>query len=76
VSLLVAAGAAVTILATGLLIGLVNALIVLACFAASGAPMMIGSIKRYVDARAADEKAARQMVKEALDESPSPSRQE
>jgi lysylphosphatidylglycerol synthetase-like protein (DUF2156 family) len=76
VSLLVAGGTAVTIMASGLLIGLVPALVVLACFVASGLPMMVGSVQRYVDERAADEKAARELAKEALDESPCANRQE
>ena len=76
VSLLVATGAGVTILAAGFLIGFVNALIVLACFAASGLPMMVGSIVRYVNSRAADEKAAQELAKEALHESPGADRKE
>ena len=76
VSLLVAGGAAVTVLAAGFLIGFEQSLIVLACFAASGLPMMVGSVARYIADRAADEKTARLETKGMLDESPSRTRQE
>jgi hypothetical protein len=76
VSLLVAGGTAVTIGAAGLLIGFGPALIVLACFVASGLPMMIGSMKRYVEERAKDEQAARELAKESLDDTPSRDREE
>jgi hypothetical protein len=66
VSLLVAAGSAVTILASGFLIGWIPALIVLACFGASGLPMIVGSVIRYINARSADEKAARELAREVL----------
>jgi hypothetical protein len=76
VTVLVAGGEGVTILASGFLIGLAPALIMLACFTAYRMPTIVGSIWRYMGVRAADEKAAAELAKEALDESPSPDREE
>jgi hypothetical protein len=70
VSLAVAVGTGITILASAFLIGLVPALIVLACFGASGLPMILGSVGRYINARAADEKAARELAQETLHVNP------
>ena len=50
-SLLVVLGTLVTLLATLPLVGLQNFLIVLVAFAASGIPMIFGSISRYMRER-------------------------
>ena len=76
VSLLVVGGVGVTVLAMTPLIGIEHVLILLAGLAAAGLPMMIGSIWRYMDARAADEKAAQELAKEALDVSSTADRKE
>lgn len=65
-SLIVAAGVAVTIAGVALIAGWQVALIVLLAFVASGTPMILGSIRRYVDARAADEARARHDARRAL----------
>jgi len=51
-ALLVVAGTLVTLLGAAVIIGLEDALVVLACFAASGLPMIVGSIARHVQERA------------------------
>jgi len=51
-SIMVIAGSAVTIAATALLNGTEAALYTLACFAASGAPMALGSMWRHAQKRA------------------------
>ena len=51
-SLIVALGCAVTLAAAALIIGLEPVLWTFICFAASGTPMIIGSISRYCRARA------------------------
>ena len=48
---IVALGCAVTLAGTALIVGLEPTLWALACFAASGTPMIIGSISRYCRAR-------------------------
>ncbi|PKN92979.1 MAG: hypothetical protein CVU44_11140 [Chloroflexi bacterium HGW-Chloroflexi-6] len=58
-SLMVAAGVGVTVLACGFLVGWQAAGIVLIGFAFSGLPMVVGSIVRYVRARAAGQKMVR-----------------
>jgi predicted MFS family arabinose efflux permease len=50
-SLLVALGVAVTLLGFAILDSNASALIALFCFAASGSPMMAGSLMRYLKAR-------------------------
>jgi hypothetical protein len=50
-SLIVALGVAIVIVAFGLVTNLWLALPLLACFVAAGAPMIYGSIARYVRAR-------------------------
>ena len=52
-SLLVVGGVLVTLAASALLVGWYNALLVLLCFAASGLPMILGSLARYARARRA-----------------------
>jgi heme A synthase len=58
-SLLVAAGVLVTVCACGFLIGWLAVGIVLLGFAFSGAPMVIGSVVRYVCRRAEAQRALR-----------------
>lgn len=61
VALLVAGGCAVT-LAGVAFVDLRAAILTLACFAASGVPMIVGDIRRYVDRReAAKRKMRREM---------------
>ncbi len=55
VSLFVVGGVAYTLLAGVWLIGLEPTLILLAAFAASGLPMVVGSISRYIRQRAREE---------------------
>lgn len=69
-SFLVATGVAATVAAAGALIGWLNVLILAACFAASGLPMILGSVVRYLRERKQDEEAARQLAKEALHDAP------
>jgi len=64
---LVVGGTVITLAATIPLIGLMAALLVLACFAASGLPMVLGAWERYTTARKQDEEAASKMAKELLD---------
>lgn len=68
-SLLVVVGCGVTVAASGLLIGLENALVVLALFGASGLPMIVGSISRYIRQRAEDEQRASELTRQYLEES-------
>lgn len=66
-SLIVALGVAVTIAGYALLVAsLAQALLLLACFVASGTPMIIGSIRRYVKAREAEYRAAQREAQEKL----------
>jgi hypothetical protein len=51
VSLFVAGGVIITLAMAWPLIGLQNALIVLALFVPAGLPMMVGSMWRYIEAR-------------------------
>ena len=48
---IVALGCAVTLAGTGFIVGLGPVLWALVCFAASGIPMIVGSISRYCRAR-------------------------
>ena len=50
-SLIVSLGCAVTLAGAGLIVGLKPVLWALACFVASGVPMIVGSISRYCRAR-------------------------
>ena len=50
-SLIVSAGCAVTLAGTSFIVGLGPVLWALICFAASGIPMIVGSISRYCRAR-------------------------
>ena len=66
-ALLVVFGTAVTLIGFGLLIGSwPMALLATACFAASGAPMVLGSWWRHVIQRAKDERSALRIVREEL----------
>lgn len=68
-SLLVAAGVMVTLLGVAAL-DLQASLITAIAFVASGTPMILGSIIRYVKAREAEEERARQDALDALISSP------
>lgn len=68
VSLLVVAGVAVTVGASIPLIGLQHAEMLLALFAASGLPMVSGSIWRHMQRRAAEEAQAQELAKRMLSE--------
>ncbi len=68
-SLLVVVGVGVTVGASALLIGLENALVVLALFVASGLPMIVGSISRYIRERAEEDRRASEMTRQLLEES-------
>ena len=48
------------------LVGLEGAAVALACFSASGLPMVVGSVSRYARGRAAAEEQARQITREIL----------
>ena len=63
-ALLVVIGVAYTILAASLLIGHFNTM--LWCFAASGAPMAVGSWVRYAQRRARERKNAHDCAREIL----------
>ena len=65
-ALLVVGGVGVTVLASAILIGWSDALRVLACFAASGTPMVIGSVWRYATERTEEEKALLNAAREEL----------
>jgi hypothetical protein len=65
-ALLVVGGVLVTLIGAAALIGIERTLWVLACFAASGTPMVIGAWERFARQRQADERAARQLAKEML----------
>ena len=62
-ALMVAVGVAVTLAAIAIICGWQVGLIALAAFAASGAPMLIGSLWRYARARHAEQKALRELAK-------------
>lgn len=59
VSMFVAGGVLLTLLAAWPLIGLQNALLVLALFVPAGLPMMVGSMWRYIEARRTHQDAQR-----------------
>ncbi len=63
---LVVAGVLFTLLGVGLATSVETAAIVLACFGASGLPMIIGSMRRHALARMQDEELGRDLVKELL----------
>lgn len=65
-SLLVVFGTMVTVGMAGFLIGWQNAIRLLMAFGASGLPMIIGSIERYVRERSEDELWGRQIAQEVL----------
>lgn len=65
---LVAFGCLVTIVGSGFVIGLNSALLVLASFTASGVPMAIGAYIRYAQKAAAEEKKAKDMILENLND--------
>lgn len=66
-SLIVSFGVAVTVAAAGPLIGWHDVLIVLALFAASGAPMILGSISRYAKERREEQALNHEIVEEMFD---------
>ena len=51
-----------------LLIGLEKALLMLACFSASGLPMVVGSVSRYARERSVEEERVRQITREILND--------
>jgi len=53
-SILVVGGVVVTLIGAAFLVGLTNALLVGLCFAASGLPMIAGSMYRFIRRRAAE----------------------
>jgi len=63
---LVAGGTLVTLIGAAFLIGPQNALLTLACFVASGLPMIIGSVHRSVRQRAQEREQSAQDAMEAL----------
>ena len=63
---LVVGGTLVTLGGVALLVGLEGAAVALACFSASGLPMVVGSVSRYARGRAAAEEQARQITREIL----------
>lgn len=63
---LVVGGTLVTLGGVALLIGLEGAGMALACFSASGLPMVVGSVSRYARARVAAEEQIRQITREIL----------
>lgn len=62
-ALAVVVGVGVTLLAAGILIGFEDVLVVLVCFAASGAPMVLGSWWRYVNRRSQERVDIRDIVR-------------
>lgn len=69
-AVLVIFGTAVTLAGAWLLIGKDNTLKVLGCFIASGTPMTVGSISRYMEARAEEEFWLRWNMSGGLEEYP------
>ena len=64
---IVAIGVAVTGLGFVIIVGSLSlGLILLACFGASGAPMIVGSVQRHVHARAREERQAREDARGSL----------
>lgn len=60
-------GTVVTLAGATLIIGLESTLVVGICFAASGMPMIAGSIARYIRQRAMEEEEARRLARELLE---------
>lgn len=65
-ALLVIFGTAITLAGGWLLIGRDNALKVIACFIASGTPMTVGSVARYMEGRAEEERFLRHWASQGL----------
>jgi membrane protein DedA with SNARE-associated domain len=65
-SLLVVCGTLVTLAAGSVVIGIDDALLVPGLFAASGTPMIVGSLVRYILARAENERQVAEMAKRLL----------
>lgn len=61
-SLLVVAGVLVTLSGAAVVIGVPAVMVVLACFAASGTPMVIGDVVSYARQRAKDREELRRVV--------------
>lgn len=67
-SLLVVIGVGVTVVATLPLIGGEAFIHVILAFVASGAPMIYGSIKRHLEARAREDQALRDQAQHIIDQ--------
>lgn len=65
---IVALGCLITVAGAGLIIDLEHTVIVLICFAASGTPMIIGSIVRHIHQRERDEALYRESARNAIEE--------
>jgi len=65
-SLLVVCGTLVTLAAASVVIGIDDVLLMLGLFAASGTPMIVGSLVRYILARAENERKVAEMAKRLL----------
>lgn len=65
-AILVVGGTLSTLLGAAAIIGLEHTAVALACFAASGLPMVIGSWERYTRKRAQDEQTAKELAWEML----------
>lgn len=69
ISFLVAGGCAAAIVAFGLMVWSLELTLLLGLsFIACGLPMIIGSVRRYVQARAAEEAVARSEARKGLDD--------
>jgi membrane protein DedA with SNARE-associated domain len=66
-ALLVVLGVGVTVALSGFLIGMQATLLVTACFVASGLPMIVGSIVRYVDTRSGGERVVDRVLQKRLE---------
>ena len=64
---MVVGGVAITLCGATVVVGLECALIMLACFAASGLPMVVEYVWRYESARRADHEAAKRHSKDDLE---------
>ena len=66
-ALLVVAGVVVTLAAAVLLVGWWTVMVIGLLFVASGMPMILGSIARYVSERRRDEAMARRLAEDSID---------
>lgn len=67
-SLLVVCGTLVTLAAASVVIGIDDVLLMLGLFAASGTPMIVGSLVRYILARAENERKLEELARKLLEE--------